>query len=147
MGLAFSSLAKDSVSGPLSLVFVTTLFYASRCGGLDAVYAPEVVPSEVSGIVLGTGQSLSLLTTLLIVLVILPLKRLEAGSLYNFGSGYIRLSFVSENFMTETKCRELTDNSAEMKIFICVRQKTGRRSNRFGSSFAFGGKASSWNHG
>lgn len=127
LGLALSNLAKESISGLLSLVFVIsyTVFFTSGCGTLNTSYAPEVVPPEIAGFALGTGQCLGLLSSVLQVLIF-PSVQEAIGTVLSF----IILSAISFScllfmkiFMIETKGRELDDIVVEMTT--CKRSRAG----------------------
>ena len=118
LGVALSSLAKSSVSGPLSvvLIIVFSLSCTLACGTLSVAYAPEVVPPEIASLILGIGQSAGLFVTFLLVLLF-PSVLDAIGALLCFliffffcVSSLIFLKF----YMIETKGRELTDIMAEI---------------------------------
>ena len=69
--IALIDLASSTVSGIVSTVCVTVFImaFASSCGPMNHTYAAEVVPPEIASVVLGLGQSLSLIVNLILVLV------------------------------------------------------------------------------
>ena len=118
LGLSLSDLAGSSVAGPSSVVFAImfTFGFRTASGILYTSYAPEVVPSEIAGIVLGFGQSLSLLVSFTLVLAF-PSVLDAIGAL---GAFLILFSFCIFSllflklFMIETKGRELSDIANEL---------------------------------
>ena len=118
LGVALSSLAKSSVSGPLSVIFIIkfSLSCTLACGTLSVAYAPEVVPSEIASLVLGIGQSAGLFVTFLLVLLF-PSVLDAIGALLCFliFFSFCVFSLIFLKFyMIETKGRELADIMAEV---------------------------------
>jgi len=118
LALALSSLAPVHISGPLSVVFLIgfTLSFGAGCGALNLAYAPEVVPPQLANTVLGIGQSLSVFTALILVLIF-PSVLDALGALWSFiilsGFCFGSLLFL-RTFMIETKGRELDDILREL---------------------------------
>lgn len=118
IAIALFDLAKEDVSGPFSLVAVLTFIFmqASGCGPLTFAYAPEVVPSEIAHFVLGAGQALSILWTLILVLVY-PSVQKAIGTTFAFlilaAISFACLIFL-KLFMVETKGKSLEDIISEL---------------------------------
>ena len=118
LGLSLSDLAGSSVAGPSSVVFAImfTFGFRTASGILYTSYAPEVVPSEIAGIVLGLGQSLSLLVSFTLVLAfpsVLDAIGALGAFLMLFCFCILSLLFLKV-FMIETKGRELSDIANEL---------------------------------
>ena len=118
LGLALSDLGRSSVSGPFSVMFAITccFTFCMATGTLCVAYAPEVVPPEIAGVILGFGQSLSLLVSFTLVLAF-PSVLDAVGAL---GAFLILFFFCAcillflKVYMVETKGRELNDIVIEL---------------------------------
>ena len=118
LGLSLSDLATPSVAGPSSVIFAIMFTFGFRVarGILYTSYAPEVVPSEIAGIVLGFGQSFSLLVSFTLVFAfpsVLDAIGALGTFLILFCFCFLSLLFLKV-FMIETKGRELSDIKNEL---------------------------------
>ena len=118
LGLSLSDLGRSSVAGPFSVIFAITCCFAFcvASGALCVSYAPEVVPPEIAGVILGFGQSLSLLVSFTFVLAF-PSVLDAVGAL---GTFFILFFICATSllflkiYMVETKGRELNDIMTEL---------------------------------
>ena len=113
LALAFSQLASSVVSGYLSVVFIMTfiLSFGSGCGTLNVSYAPEVVPPQIASMVIGMGQSLSILVAFSEVLLfptVFDTIGAFSSFLILFAISIVSLFFL-KTFMVETKGRQLDE--------------------------------------